>query len=180
MIKYVVNKFLVALFLSLSLAFSCAYAGQFQAKHQPVALSKALYLEQTGTLKHRSGYLYLDVSNKFISDLLPLLQTRGKITPPSGFGKKGSKGAHISVIYKNELNFPIGMLPELGKKFSFYVLDIGTAQKNKKGVDQKIWMIRTVSPELEKLRKKYGLSPLCHGEDFHITLGSQSLHKRTK
>lgn len=177
MIKYVVNKFLVVL---LTVVFSCAYAGQFQVKQQPIALSKALYLKQTGTLKQRSGFLYLDVSNKFISDVLPLLQTRGKITPPSGFGKKGSKGAHISVIYKNELNFPMGMLPELGKKITFYVVDIGTAQKNKNGVDQKIWMIRIVSPELEKLRKKYGLNPLCHGEDFHITLGSQPLHKRTK
>lgn len=129
-------------------------------------------------MQTKEGYVYLKVNNNYITELLKRIQTVGHLTMPSSMTYKKGIGAHISVIYAHELKKrAIHPLPELGRQYSFVISQVQTvAQQVDK--NKRLWILEVKSPELEALRRSYGLSPLLKGHQFHITLGMETKKKK--
>ncbi|MCI5052629.1 MAG: hypothetical protein MRY21_05795 [Simkaniaceae bacterium] len=121
----------------------------------------------SGELKREGDFVYLDVDDRYILELIEL--TDGFKLPPY-FGKPGLVGAHISVIYASELQkYGIANFEEFGQTFRFSLKDCEIVHPpHWKGVDS-VFLITVDSPELDALREKYDLPPSEFG--FHITVG---------
>lgn len=165
---HLVQKFLYALactFLSLS-PLQAKQDYTVEPQHQ--ALEQAFHVSNMGVLKQKeNGFVYLDVSNDFIKEIVPLLEIPGEIRPRPTASR--SIGAHISVFHEQEAITP----RELGCTFAFEVKEIRSFTLHTRDGLKKLWVIAVESPELEALRVSYGLSPKLKGYDFHITLGKQ-------
>lgn len=173
--KRFIQQFIIFALLTASL-FTPAFADvDYQIENQPQVIEQTTCLEHKGVLKQKpNGYLYVDVSNEFIASLLPLIEAQGTIVPPSHYKSKKGIGAHISVMYENELIMnDIWEIKELGQEYSFEVLELRTVKIMSSGKAKKLWLLAVSAPELENLRKSYNLSPRLKGHDFHITLGYQ-------
>lgn len=139
-----------------------------RTEFQPVALELAQSLPHQGILKQKdNGFVYLDVSNDFIDEIVEMLNIPGQLRPRPTATR--SVGAHISVFHEKEAVTP----HELGSSFSFEVSEIRSFTLHTRDGLKKLWVIAVSSPELEALRASYGHSPLLKGYDFHITLGKQ-------
>ena len=142
-------------------------------------LEIAKALPQIGVLRKKSnGYVYLDVSNEYITKIFPNLILDGHLRPTDSFGSE--EGAHITVCKESEDSSEIEA--EIGKEFVFEVRELRTIASFKTtgvGYGGKVikyhtgdrWLIAIESPELEELRERCGLSPLIDDHDFHITIG---------
>lgn len=174
MLKSFIQKFFVIVVLTTSL-FSPAFAADYQVENQPQVIETVVQLQQKGILKQKdNGYLYVEVSRDFIAEALPLINAPGKIVPPQHYTSKKGIGAHISVMYENELILnEIWEIKELGQEFTFTVMELRTVKLNKDNKMQKLWLLAVAAPELEKLRESYGLSSRLKNHDFHITIGTQ-------
>ena len=117
MLKCFIQKSFIGFILA-TLAFSPLLANpDYLIEDQPLVIEKCIQFEQKGILKQtKNGYLYLDISNDFIGEVLPLIEVQGKIIPPSYYKSKKGIGAHISVMHKDEqiLN-EIWEIKELGQ-----------------------------------------------------------------
>lgn len=175
MLKNVIRKFFVIALLTTSLCTSAYAAPDYQVEDQPVVIEKVIQFEQKGILKQKdNGYLYVEVSNDFIGEALPLIHAQGKIVPPRHYTSKKGIGAHISVMYENEqIQNEIWEISELGQEFTFTVMELRTVKINKDNKLKKLWLIAVAAPELERLRESYGLSSKLKNHDFHITIGTQ-------
>jgi hypothetical protein len=130
-------------------------------------------LSQTGTLQEgKDGFVYLKVDDNYIHQLFPLLHRKNYEEPPY-FRRIDSPGAHISVFYTDERN-RIGRINEIGQPFTFTINHIKTVPPG----SNEYLVLTVTSPELERLRKKYGLKPLLRGHDFHITIAKKKEHYR--
>ncbi len=130
------------------------------------------HLPLTGQLMVQpGGFGYLKVDDNYIRTLFPKLglQKEG-FRPPPYFRTKESPGAHISVFYENEHVKP----EEKGQFFHFQLKKIAIIHTSKA---TSYAILEVESPELEKLREKYGLSPKLQGHDFHISLAKKSVPK---
>lgn len=174
MLKKFIMSFFRACLLALVLPVTL-FAGDFQVEDQPQVLERILRLEQKGILKQMdNGYLYLDVSNDYIAFALESLDVPGKLVPPGHYTSRKGIGAHISVMYENEMiRNDVWEIKELGQEYSFAITEIRSVKINKNGKMQKLWIIAAEARELEKLRESYNLSPLLNNHDFHITIGAQ-------
>lgn len=134
------------------------------------------HLSQTGVLKEgKDGFVYLKVDDNYVHQLFPLLDYPGYVEPPY-FRRSDSPGAHISVFYVDERN-RTGPIKEIGQTFSFKIARIALVPPHK----YKEWIVMQVeAPELEKLREKYGVSPLLKNHEFHITLAKRRLRHHSK
>lgn len=153
-----------------------AFAGSdYVVEKQPQVIEQVQQLEAKGVLKQKpNGYLYVEVSKEFIASVLPIIESKGKIVPPQHYTSKKGIGAHISVIYENELiENEIWEIGELGKEYSFTVKELRTIKLTTNNKLRKLWLLAVEAPELERLRQSYGLKPLLKGHDFHITIGTQ-------
>lgn len=160
-----INTYIVTLLLVLS---PLSAKTDYEVLNQPAALEKALVLSNTGVLKQKeNGFVYLDISNQFITAVIPLLDHEGTINARPTAAR--SIGAHISVFDEGEKITP----KELGNSFSFSVKEIRNFTLHTRDGLKKLWVIAVESPELEQLREKYGVSPKLKGYDYHITLGKQ-------
>jgi hypothetical protein len=175
MLKCFIRKTLILVVLTTSLFSSAFAAVDYIVENQPHVIEKVVLLEQKGILKQKdNGYLYVEVSSDFVTESLPLIDVQGKIVPPHHVSSKKGIGAHISVMYENELiSNEIWEIDELGQEFSFTVLEVRTVKINRDNQMKKLWLIAVDAPELERLRENYGLSPLLKNHNFHITLGAQ-------
>ena len=120
------------------------------------------------------GYVYLKVDDRYVHSLFPMLGLKeiGYDKPPY-FRNKEAPGAHISVFYENEHIKP----KEVGQYFHFTLKDIKIINV----VDGVSYAILEVeSPELEKLREKYGLPAKLLGNNFHISLAKKTIHGVSK
>ncbi|GAB5411344.1 MAG: hypothetical protein ChlgKO_04580 [Chlamydiales bacterium] len=152
------NKFL---FFSITLFTSCSFGNE-----SGIITYAQEHLRQTGILKNTNGFVYLDINDNYIFDLVPLIQETGFKSPPY-FGKEGLVGAHISVIFPDELNDI--EIDECGEEFSFRLMNcIAIAPEQYKGLI-KFYLLIVEAPELNSLREKYGLEKSEH--NFHITIG---------
>lgn len=127
-------------------------------------------LPQEGKLVRKSdGFVYLKVDDNYIHTLFPLLGLENKgFKEPPNFRTPESPGAHISVFNENEHITP----EELGKTFHFEPIDIIVVRTSKKSYA----VMQVKSPELEQLRKKYGLDPELQNHAFHISIARKN-HK---
>lgn len=147
----------------------------FKQLDNPKLLNYArVHLENKGVLKlgELMPYCYLKISDDFIYRLFPLLENRDLIIPDY-FNNEGSVGAHISVIYPEEMPQEMPqkiLINELGNTFHFSVNGLYCVEI----FDKKIIALIVECPDLQQLRLKYGF-PIklnYHGlkVPFHITI----------
>lgn len=152
-----------------------SFASDYQIEPQQEVIAVAKQFKAIGVLKQKdNGYLYVEVSNDYIGQLLPLIQAQGRLVPPRHYASKKGIGAHISVMYENErIAQEIWNISEIGQTFSFTVKELRTVKLSRDGKMRKLWLIAVEAPALERLREKYGLTSRLKGHDFHITLATQ-------
>lgn len=147
---------------------SLAAKEDYTIENQPSVIVEACNLSDQGLLTQKpNGFVYLNVSNEFITALAPLLEIPGELKSPPTAAR--SVGAHISVFDESENIVPL----ELGHSFSFQVKEVRSLVIHTRDGLKKLWIIAVDSPELEALRQNYGCTPKLKGHDFHITLGKQ-------
>lgn len=133
---------------------------------------KKLALPTQGIIQSNESepYLYLKVDDRYIWDLLPKLGVA--LPPPPYFTPECSIGAHISVIYTEEVEEKF-FLSEQKKAqichfspLDFYYIEVFNKQ---------IAVLIVSSPELLEIRRQYGLPEKLNYRGllvpFHITLG---------
>jgi Swiss Army Knife, 2H phosphoesterase domain len=149
-----------------------------QVENQPQVIEKALQLQQKGILRQKhKGHLYLEISKEFVAELLPLIQASDKISPPWFMSSKKGIGAHIEVVKMNErLHKKAKEIKEVGQEFAFTVKEVRSVKTHG---GKTHWFMTVDSPQLEKLRESYGLSPKLKDRDFSIMLGSQAVPCKT-
>lgn len=138
-----------------------------QASDAEVAFSLAgrLYLSRT-------GWLLLSVPNAICRGAFDAMAEPGTELPLSD--TTGQLNAHISVIHPDELS-SVGLDPlrvsERGKQFHYTLGPVKTVVPHRWAGVERVWFIEVKSPELEQLRKSYGLSarPKDNQFEFHIT-----------
>ena len=160
------KKFFILTLLTLVLPFAAFAKVDYQVEPQPQVVEMALSLENCGELKQKdNGYLYVDVSDKFIAEILPLLECPGRIAPPSHYTSKKGIGAHVSVMYENErITNDLWEIAELGETYAFDVTELRSLKvANRDGHMKKLWLIALDAPQLEQLRESYGLAPKLKG-----------------
>ena len=150
---------------------------------QSHVLEIANSLPHVGTLKQKSnGYVYLDISNEYITKIFPNLILDGHLRPTASFGSE--EGAHITIIKETENSSEIE--DKIGKQFTFEVKELRTVRSmkpsNYMGKPPSYmgdrWVIAVESAELEELRMNCGLSPLVNQHDFHISIGFEVPYER--
>jgi hypothetical protein len=113
-----------------------------------------------------NGFVYLDLDDAYIHELIHFIEDDGFEEPPY-FGKPGLIGAHISVVYPNEERSE-GTI-ELGQMIQFTPLECKIIHPLKwEGVEE-VYLIEVDAPELDLIRAKYGLPKAEFG--YHITVG---------
>jgi hypothetical protein len=123
--------------------------------------------EWRGTLREtEDGFVYVDLDDAYIHELIRYIEPYGFIEPPY-FGKPGLVGAHISLFYSGEK--PEGGLEEIGQEISFTPTTTQTVKPPSWENIDEVFILEVDSPELEEMRKKYGLEK--REIPFHITIG---------
>ena len=126
-----------------------------------------------------SGWLLLSVPNALGQGAFDALNAPGAEMPLSD--TTGRYNAHISVMRPEEIEtIPggLGAISERGHEFSYTLGPVREVVPSGWGDVSKCWFIQVRSPDLEKLRKSYGLSakPKNNEFDFHITFAIQKKH----
>ena len=165
---YSIQKSLFSLFIFLNIFSQLGAKQDHRVEDQPLAFEKIATIPASGVLKQKAnGFVYLDVSNDFVTEIIPLLEHPGELQKiPTA---KRSVGAHISIFDESEDVQP----EELDKTFDFVVQEIRSFVMHTRDGLKKLWVISVNAPELEQLRMNYGRSPKLKNHDFHITLGKQ-------
>lgn len=136
------------------------YAG---APKATMALSGRLYVS-------KSGWLLLSVPNALVRGAFSALDVSGAELPV--YAEGDPLNAHISVMTDEEVTALGGpeKISERGKTFTYTLGGVYTVNPESSDT-RKVWYIKAESPELERLRRTYGLSAKPHnGEyEFHIT-----------
>lgn len=129
-------------------------------------------LPEYGVLKQDSyGFVYVDVDDRYIQNLITFLEDEGYEKPPY-FGR-GLHGAHISVIYVNEADYySIDKIEEAGTTINFKVKGCKIVSPPSKP-NELDYLVIVEAPVLNKIRKKYGLAKPLY--DFHITIGKKNI-----
>ena len=162
------KKYLLLLvFISINLISSCS---PIPSTLNSSILKEAEKLPKTGILKQRKNYVYLALDNQYIHSLYPIIQNfDNKTQKPPYFRKADPIGSHVSVMYEKEteaLN-----IEEVYKSFNFTINKLKLVESKGKSY----YVLEIESPELEKLRLKYGLTKLLNGFKFHITVAIKEL-----
>ena len=128
------------------------------------------HIPQTGTVQvNDQGFIYLDISNAYIHDLIALLDIPGVIPPPY-FGPLYAAGAHITIATTFENHPPLP--PEmLSKEISFSLKECFVVAPQNWTEVELLWFISVEALELSHIRTALNLSPKLNGHDFHITFG---------
>ena len=119
--------------------------------------------------KTDDGFIYVDISNNVINGLFSLIDEEGIEKPPYSDEEYDNIGAHISVMKEDELKED-EEFSDFGKEITFKLDKFFSVEPKTWDEVERVWCIKVVSPDLEKLRKKYGLAKKFHGHDFHITV----------
>jgi hypothetical protein len=112
------------------------------------------------------------VPNSFVRGAFEALQEPGVELPPSY--EEGRLNAHISVFRREDIEQIGGPdnLKERGQIFRYTLGPMRVVTPAGWSDVSKCWLIEINAPELERLRKSYGLSPLPKNNQFkfHITV----------
>lgn len=129
---------------------------------EPAWLQGRLYLSP-------SGWLLLSVPNAFVRGVFSAMSEPGAQLPLVD----SALSAHISVMRPDEIEGIGGpeKVTERGKAFQYSPRNF--VQLDPAGWPEmsRVWMVQVNSPDLQKLRRSYGLSGLPNNDkyDFHIT-----------
>jgi len=148
-------------------AYDLAFATMAMVKRGAIP-STAISL--AGTLySSSSGWLMLSVPNAIGRGLFDALDELGVELPT----KDGGYNAHISVMTDVELasiGGP-GKVSERGHRFRYTTGPLQVVEPAGWKEMSKVWFVQIKSPELEKLRKSYGLPALPRGDQhFHVSV----------
>jgi len=114
------------------------------------------------------GWLMLSVPNAVVRGLYDALREPGAEL----WLHDGKLNAHISVMHADEVT-EIGAenITERGHEFSYTLGQLKQVNPDMPGYNA-VWFVEVKSPELEQLRKSYGLSkrPRNNEYQFHITV----------
>jgi len=149
-----------------ALAFDLGRAVVKQAAAPELAYNLAglLYLSQT-------GHLLLNVPNAFVRGVFAAMDELGIELPPSG--PDGNLNAHVTVMTPDEVAVVGGgdRITERGKQYRYTLGRVYGIEPDGWPEMAKVWYVRVHSPDLQQLRRSYGLSSLPRdGEgDFHVT-----------
>lgn len=127
-------------------------------------------LSHEGTLNRtEEGFVYVKVTDDYIFETLKLLGDHTIEAPPY-FGP-GKVGAHISVIYAEEVKDKELIVPHLGKSIEFKIINFAKVNASNKNGNRCIYLFTVECPELERIRVLNDLPLNMHGIEFHITVG---------
>jgi hypothetical protein len=125
----------------------------------------------------KSGWLMLQVPNALVRGAFDAISEPGVELPTGPHNEE--MNAHISVMRPEELKEVGGpsKITERGHEFRYTLGPLRVVDAPSAGLS-KVWYIEVKSPELEKLRKSYGLSatPKQGRYQFHITVGQRRTH----
>lgn len=146
--------------------------GDFTVVDNPKLLESVRKIDEIGQLTiKKNGYTYVNIDDRIID----LASQHLSLNSPtkSVIEKNKNLGAHITVMLDNEVkNKKIEKIEELGQWFTYEIKDLyyidRVNPKNKQR--ERLWVLGVEAPGLERLRMKYGMKPLLHGHNFHITL----------
>ncbi len=150
--------------------FVTAFSGEIPPSSCPEILG---YIEQNlpyqGTLRNSNGFIYVDLDDEYVHELIAYIEEDGFEKPPY-FGNAGLVGAHITVMYPSETKkYGIEEMEEDGEVIFFTPKTCQVAHPPSwKGIEE-VYFIVVDAPQLDEIRAKYGLSKQDH--DFHITIG---------
>lgn len=117
-----------------------------------------------------SGYLLLSVPNTFVRGVFAAMHEPGIELPPSPEGLR----AHITVMRPEELARigGAGRVSERGKQFSYSLGRLVSVEPDGWKDVARAWLVQVHSPELQALRRSYGLSSLPNDgkHAFHVTV----------
>jgi hypothetical protein len=126
-----------------------------------------------------SGWLLLSVPNALVRGVFDSLSEPGIELPPSG-PNEDRLNAHISVMRASEIESIGGIdkISERGHAFHYTLGPLRTCVPDGWDEMSKVWFLEVRSPELERLRKSYGLSALPNGGKyaFHISVAVRRKH----
>jgi len=108
-------------------------------------------------IQSSSGWVMLEIPNALVRGAFNALDVPGAELPL----KDGKLNAHISVMRPEELERIGGVskITEIGKRFKFRLGLLYEVKPAGWAEMDKVWMFRVISPELNSLRKSYGLPP---------------------
>ena len=142
------------------------------AKSRLISVPLKAKLKQTD-----DGFIYLDIPNSMINAFYSLIDEKDIEKPPYDKAENNKIGAHISVMNQDEFDEPTE-IAEIGEDFSFKLSKIYSTKPDGWDEMEHVWFISVESPDLEKLRKKYGLSKKHKGHDFHITVAVKKKRRK--
>ncbi len=120
----------------------------------------------------KSGWLLLGVPNALAHGVFEAMKEPGIQLPPAG--PDGRFNAHISVMSPEDVAAAGGgdAITERGKQFSYTLGRVYSVEPDGWPDVSRVWFVRAHSPELQNLRRSYGLSSLPAGgdNDFHISV----------
>ena len=146
-------------------AFASSFGGLRVASGDDV---KEVWL--TSKLCEQDGFVYLEVPDDIIDGFIKLLKGRGISKPDKASDEKEYVGAHISVMYADETKRIQKKIREVGEEFDYTLDKMYMTEPDSWDAVKEVYFISVKSPQLEALRKKYGLSKKLNGHDFHITV----------
>lgn len=128
----------------------------------------ATHLPLSGKLKMDDrGFIYLDLPDAYIYELVPFLDTPGVAAPPY-FDTLYKAGAHITVALTSENHLPL--TPALfEEQIPFTLTGCYFVEPENWLEMETIWFITVDAPRLSEIRTEMGLSPKVQGHEFHIT-----------
>jgi hypothetical protein len=154
----------------LILVFTVAFAGEIPARSCPEIIN---YIEENlahhGTLRKSGGFVYLDLDDEYVHQLITFIENDGFEEPPY-FGEEGLVGAHITVMSASETKkYGISEIKECGEEIYFVPKKCQVV--NPFGWDrmEEVYFIVVEASRLDAIREEYGLPKSEH--DFHITIG---------
>jgi len=119
-----------------------------------------------------NGWVILSVPNALVRGVFDAMDEPGVELPPSG--EDGKLNARISVFRPEEVEQLGGIdkITERGKRFAYSIGRLETVEPAGWPAMSRAWLLRVHSPELQNLRRSYGLSSLPNDGKFafHITV----------
>lgn len=137
-------------------------------------------LPHTGTIHvDGRGFVYVNVSEKYIDALLPLLPSNAE--RPSNF-YEGPKGAYFALMLPQEMNSKkgLGKFKEIDQEISFIPTGVYSVQPEGWSEMERVWILTLYSPQAEAIRERYLLPSKIRSHEFHIVIGVKRKNQFTK
>ncbi|KTD11874.1 hypothetical protein Lgra_1332 [Legionella gratiana] len=174
LIRFIYKSFLILLLISCGTNNSSTVT----VLNNPDLLNTARTLSAQGTLEvTKDGYVYLKVSNDYLTVLYPILVRHAEAEDiPCIAPAKSPVGSHVTVFYSGELNpEQIKSLP-IGTTFQFQIKEVEKVSNTKHWhhkSEKVIWYVLLIeAPELSARLKPLQWNRRFHS--FHISIAREN------